>query len=195
MRERRRNPRVRLSCYVLVRPLESGSEYFESIKLTDNSCRDGLSITTENALYCQRMRLVVTFPYSLHSCAINQDYIAEVVRRDVLPDGCYRIAIHFLTTAKLSTPPASGLRSSKVWDALWQRTSGDTRAGKLNGAGSTQRLSQVSEEWCGELQAANRKGNPNVGGAEIVTCRKDGKRILVELDRLLGDQNPSLIST
>jgi hypothetical protein len=132
VRERRRKARVNLSCFILVRPLEPEPEYFESIILTDDSCRDGLSFETDNALYCQRMRLLVAFPYSLHPCAINQDYIAEVVRREVLPDGRYSVAVRFLTTAKLSIPPTSKLRSSNVWNALWQRSRANTNATKLD---------------------------------------------------------------
>ena len=131
-RERRRKARVKLSCFILVRPLEPTPEYFESIILTGNSCRDGLSFETDNALYCQRMRLLVTFPYSLHPCAINQDYIAEVVRRAVLSDGRYSVAVRFLTTAKLSIPPTSKLRSSNVWNALWQRARANTNSAKLD---------------------------------------------------------------
>jgi hypothetical protein len=139
VRERRRKARVKLSCFILVRPLEPEPEYFESIVLTHNSCRDGLSFETDNALYCQRMRLLVTFPYSRHPCAINQDYIAEVVRRKALPDGRYSVAVRFLTTAKLSIPPTSKLRSSNVWNALWQRARVDTNATKLDCAGLANR--------------------------------------------------------
>src|SRR5271170_4850899 len=120
VRERRRKARVKLSCFILVRPLEPEPEYFESIILTNDSCRDGLSFETDNPVYFPRMRLLVTYPYSLHPCAINQDYIAEVVRRKVLPDGRHSVAIRFRTTAKLSMPPISKLRSSNVWNALWQ---------------------------------------------------------------------------
>jgi hypothetical protein len=132
LRERRRKARVKLSCFILVRPLEPEPEYFESIILTNDSCRDGLSFQTDNALYCQRMRLLVTFPYSLHPCAINQDYIAEVVRREVLTDGRYSLAVHFLTTANLSIPLTSKLRSSDIWNVLWQRARAGTNATKMN---------------------------------------------------------------
>jgi hypothetical protein len=135
VRERRRKARAKLSCFILVRPLEPEPEYFESIILTENSCRDGLSFQTDNALYCQRMRLLVTFPYSLHPSAINQDYIAEVVRRKALPDGRYSVAVRLLTTAKLSIPPTSKLRSSDIWNILWQRATADTNATKLNRGG------------------------------------------------------------
>jgi hypothetical protein len=134
-RERRRKARVTLSCFILVRPLEPEPEYFESIILTADSCRDGLSFETDNNLYCQRMRLLVTFPYSLHPSAINQDYIAEIVRKECLSDGRYRVAIRFLATAKLSIPPVSKLRSSSLWNILWQRARADTPATKPNRAG------------------------------------------------------------
>jgi hypothetical protein len=131
-RERRHKARVKLSCFILVRPLEPTLEYFESIILTGNSSRAGLSFETDNPLYCQRMRLLLTFPYSLHPGAINQDYIAEVVRRAALPDGRYSVAVRFLTNAKLSIPPTSKLRSSNVWNALWQRTRANTNLKKLD---------------------------------------------------------------
>jgi hypothetical protein len=130
--ERRRKPRNKLSCFILVRPLESGPEYFENIILTDNSCRDGLSFKTDNGLYSQRMRLLVTFPYSRCPGAINQEYIAEVVRVEALPCSRYSVAIRILATAKLSVPSTSKLRSSKVWNALWQRARADACGTKLN---------------------------------------------------------------
>jgi hypothetical protein len=132
VRERRRKARVKLSCFILVRPLEPEPEYFESIILTEDSCRDGLSFQTTNSLYSQRMRLLVTYPFSLHPSAINQDYIAEVVRRKALPDGRYSIAVRLLTTARLSIPPISKLGSSDLWNALWQRARTHTQATRLD---------------------------------------------------------------
>ena len=131
-RERRRRARVKLSCLILVRPLEPEPEYFENIILTEDSCRDGLYFKTDNALYCQRMRLIVTYPYSLHPNAINQDYLAEVVRRKALPDGRYSVAVRLLTAARLSLPPTSKLCSSNVWNVLWQRAKANTNAAKLD---------------------------------------------------------------
>src|ERR1700733_12005715 len=121
VRERRRRARVKLSCFILVRPLEPEPEYFENIILADESSRNGLSFRTDNVLYCERMRLLVTYPYSLHPNAINQEYIAEVVRTKALADGRYRVAVRLLTTAKLSIPPSTKLRSSNLWNVLWQR--------------------------------------------------------------------------
>jgi hypothetical protein len=139
VRERRRKARIKLSCFVLVRPIEPEPEYFESIILTENSCRDGLSFRTDNPLYCQRMRLLITFPFSHHPCAINQDYIAEVVRKEALPDGRYNVAVRLLTTARLSIPPISKLRSNNVWNALWQRVRTNPNAAKPDCAGLVNR--------------------------------------------------------
>ncbi len=134
IRERRRRFRVQLSCFILVRPLEPDPEYFESIILTNNSSRDGLSFDTDNDFFYERMRLLVSYPFSLQPCAINRDYIGEVVRRDALSDGRYGIAIRFLTTAKLSVSPASNLRSNSIWNTLWQKTKTRTVAAKMNRA-------------------------------------------------------------
>ncbi len=132
VRERRRKSRVKLSCFILVRPFDPDPEYFERIILTKNSSRDGLSFETDDAYYYQRMRLLVSYPYSLHPCAINRDYIGEVVRRDALADGRYSIALRFLTTAKLSVPAASKLRSSNVWNDLWQKARVHSHTAKSN---------------------------------------------------------------
>ena len=140
VRERRRKARAKLSCFILVRPLEPEPEYFESIILTENSSRDGLTFQTDNSLYCERMRLLVTYPYSLHPNAINQDYIAEVVRRKVLPDGRFRVAVRLLTSAKLSIPPITKLRSSNLWNSLWQRASANTHATKQDSAVLAERV-------------------------------------------------------
>jgi hypothetical protein len=121
VRERRRKARVTLSCFILVRPFDPEPEYFESIILTDESCRDGLSFRTDNGVYRQRMRLLVTFPYSLYTNTINREYVAEVVRTEALQDDRYSIAVRFLTTARLSIPTISRLQSSNIWNVLWQR--------------------------------------------------------------------------
>ncbi len=141
VRERRRRSRVHLSCYILVRPLEPEPDYFESVILTTNSSRDGLSFETDSASYGQRMRLLVSYPYSLQAGAINRDYVGEVVRRDALPGGRYRVAVRFLTTAKLTTPRISNLSSSDVWNSLWQKARAHAKAAKLDcvGAGNASR--------------------------------------------------------
>ncbi len=140
VRERRRKARVKLSCFILVRPLELAPEYFESVVLTHDSCRDGLCFVTDSDLYCLRMRLLVTFSYSAAPGAINRDYIAEVVRRDALPDDRYSVAVRFLTTAKLSIPSTSKLSPSNIWNVLWQRVRVDTDAIKMNRAGLANRI-------------------------------------------------------
>jgi hypothetical protein len=116
--ERRRSPRSKLPCFILIRPFEPGPDYFESIVLTDDSSRQGLAFGTDNPVYCERMRLLLTFPFLTHPGAINRDYIAEVTRRDVLPEGQYSVAVRFLTTAKLTVPPPSALHATEIWSML-----------------------------------------------------------------------------
>ena len=116
--ERRRSARSKLPCFILIRPFENGPDYFESIVLTDDSSRQGLAFMTDNPDYCERMRLLLTFPYLPCAGAINRDYVAEVTRRDTLPEGQYNIAVRFLTTAKLSAPPPSALHANEIWSML-----------------------------------------------------------------------------
>jgi hypothetical protein len=116
--ERRRNARSKLPCFILIRPFEPGPDYFESIVLTDDSSRQGLAFTTDNPVYCERMRLLMTFPYLPCHGAINRDYVAEVTRRDRLPEGQYGIAVRFLTTAKLTVPHPSALHATEIWSML-----------------------------------------------------------------------------
>jgi hypothetical protein len=139
LRERRRRARARLSCFILVRPFEPEPDYFESIILTDESCRNGLSFQTDNALFRERMRVLVTFPYSRHPSAINRDYLAEVVRTEARQDGRCSIALRVLTAAKLSIPPISKLRSSNVWNVLWQRARAHTNPTRMDHGGSMNR--------------------------------------------------------
>jgi len=116
--ERRRSARSKLPCFILIRPFESGPDYFESIVLTANSSRQGLAFETDNPVYCERMRLLLTFPYLTQPGAINRDYVAEVTRRDILPEGQYHIAVRFLTTAKLTVPHPSALHATEIWAML-----------------------------------------------------------------------------
>ena len=116
--ERRRSARSKLPCFILIRPFETGPDHFESIVLTDDSSRQGLAFTTDDPIYCERMRLLLTFPYLPCAGAINRDYIAEVTRRDILPEGQYNIAVRFLTTAKLSVPHPAALHATEIWSML-----------------------------------------------------------------------------
>ena len=130
--ERRRSPRSKLPCFILIRPFESGPDYFESLVLTDDSSRQGLAFTTDNPVYCERLRLLLTFPYLPCAGAINRDYVAEVTRRDILPEGQYSISVRFLTTAKLTVPaPASALHATEIWSMLLRcARAGSTRRTK-----------------------------------------------------------------
>lgn len=122
--ERRRNPRSKLPCFILVRPFESGPDYFESIILTKNSSRQGLAFETDNSIYCERMRLLLTFPYLTQPGAINRDYVGEITRVAPLPEGQYHVAVRFLTTAKLTVPHPSALHATEIWSMLMRSVRG-----------------------------------------------------------------------
>lgn len=102
--ERRHRPRARLSYPVRLRPSLPVDDDFDEVIATENMCRDGFYALTDTPLYKRRMRLFVTIPYSDAPGTIDRDYLAEVVRLNVLPDGRNGIAVRLLATVSLHAP-------------------------------------------------------------------------------------------
>lgn len=63
---------------------------------THSVSRSGVFFQSSEASYEVGMRLFVTMPYSRDPASLNREYLAEVVRRDVLPTGMYGIGIKIL---------------------------------------------------------------------------------------------------
>src|ERR1700746_698629 len=99
--ERRKRGRLKRACLIRVRPSTPGPNQFEEILQTTNISRTGVYFISTTSFYFKGMRLFVTCPYSAKFNAINQDYVAEVVRVKPLPDGQYGVAAHFLSTLYL----------------------------------------------------------------------------------------------
>jgi hypothetical protein len=77
---------------------------FDEVIATENTSRDGFYALTAIPLYKKHMRLFVTIPYSDAPGSIDRDYVAEVVRLNILPDGRNGIAVRLLATISLSGP-------------------------------------------------------------------------------------------
>ncbi len=99
--EKRGKGRLRLGCFIRVRPSVPGSKSVSEVLKTLNVSRNGLYFGTISSFYFKGMRLFVTYPYSSTAGALNRDYVAEVMRVDQLPNGHYGVAIRFLTTLHL----------------------------------------------------------------------------------------------
>lgn len=101
--ERRRRGRAKIPQTVRVRPSQPHGNDFDEVLPTLNVSRDGLYFASQRDTYYKDMRLFVIFPYSTSLGAINQEFIAKVVRIDQLADGTRGIAVQLLMPIHLGT--------------------------------------------------------------------------------------------
>src|SRR3989442_15848216 len=79
-----------------VRPSDPEKDHFEDMRGSGSVSRSGVFFQSSEPGYEVGMRLFVTMPYSQNPASISREYLAEVVRRDVLPTGLFRIGIKIL---------------------------------------------------------------------------------------------------
>lgn len=93
--ERRASRRCKMKQWMRVRPSDPDREPFDDLRGTQSVSRSGVYFQTSETYYRVGMRLFVTLPY-FHNSPGNRDYLAEVVRKDPLPNGLTGIGIKFL---------------------------------------------------------------------------------------------------
>jgi hypothetical protein len=79
-----------------IRPSDPNLEHFEDLRGSHSVSRSGVYFQSSEASYEVGMRLFVTMPYSQDPAFMNREYLAEVVRRDVLPTSMYGVGIKIL---------------------------------------------------------------------------------------------------
>jgi len=94
--ERRGNRRCKITQLMRIRPSDPQKPHFEDLRGSVSVSRSGVYFQSSEAGYQVGLRLFVTMPYSNDPAAMNREYLAEVVRRDVLPTGMYGIGIKML---------------------------------------------------------------------------------------------------
>lgn len=95
--ERRGTRRCKITQLMRIRPSDPEKDHFEDLRGTLSVSRSGVFFQTSEKGYEVGMRLFVTMPYSHQNpTAMNREYLAEVVRRDVLPTGMFGIGIKML---------------------------------------------------------------------------------------------------
>ena len=94
--ERRGSRRCKINQLMRIRPSDPEKEHFEDLRGTTSVSRSGVSFQTSEKGYELGMRLFVTMPYSRDPAAINREYLAEVVRLDLLPNGLIGVGIKLL---------------------------------------------------------------------------------------------------
>jgi len=94
--ERRGNRRCKITQLMRIRPSDPKKPHFEDLRGSVSVSRSGVYFQSSEPAYEVGLRLFVTMPYSNNPAALNREYLAEVVRRDVLPTGMFGIGIKIL---------------------------------------------------------------------------------------------------
>ena len=94
--ERRSSRRCRITQLMRVRPSDPSKEHFKDMRGSVSVSRSGVYFQSSEPGYEVGMRLFVTMPYTQDPASLTREYLAEVVRRDVLPTGMFGIGIKIL---------------------------------------------------------------------------------------------------
>lgn len=94
--ERRGSRRCKISQLMRIRPSDPEKDHFEDLRGSTSVSRSGVFFQTSEKTYELGMRLFVTMPYSKEPAATNREYLAEVVRLDLLPNGLIGVGIKLL---------------------------------------------------------------------------------------------------
>src|SRR5258708_39903673 len=94
--ERRGRRRCRITQLMRIRPSDPNKDHFEDMRGSVSVSRSGVFFQSSEAGYEVGMRLFVTMPYSRDPASRAREYLAEVVRRDVLPTGMFGIWVRIL---------------------------------------------------------------------------------------------------
>src|SRR5437870_13445099 len=94
--ERRSSRRCKITQLMRIRPSDPEKDHFEDMRGSVSVSRSGVFFQSSEPGYEVGMRLFVTMPYSQDPASIAREYLAEVVRRDVLPTVMFGIGIKIL---------------------------------------------------------------------------------------------------
>ena len=94
--ERRGTRRCKITQLMRIRPSDPEKDHFEDLRGTMSVSRSGVYFHSNEPGYEIGMRLFVTLPYTNDPMSTNHEYLAEVVRRDPLPNGLNGIGLKIL---------------------------------------------------------------------------------------------------
>lgn len=93
----RRSRRISLSQPVRLAPSLPGGERLEEITTTTNVSREGFYFVTSRDHYREGMRLLVTLPYHCPRDRSDREYLAQVVRIELLDESRRGVAVQLLS--------------------------------------------------------------------------------------------------
>jgi hypothetical protein len=94
--ERRGCRRCKITQLMRIRPSDPERDHFEDIRGSVSVSRTGVYFQSSEASYEVGMRLFVTMPYAKEASAMSHEYLAEVVRREPLPNGLFGVGFKIL---------------------------------------------------------------------------------------------------
>ena len=109
--ELRRGRRAKMARPMRVRPSEPRDDHFEELPNSVNASKHGIYFVSKRSTYYKGMRVFVTFPYTSAHDPMNSEYLAEVVRIDILPNNKFGIAVDLKMTVNMSSNSRPGPRA------------------------------------------------------------------------------------
>jgi hypothetical protein len=109
--ELRRARRAKLARPMRVRPSEPRDDHFEDLPTSVNASKHGIYFLSRRSNYYKGMRVFVTFPYTSAHDPMTSEYLAEVVRIDILPKDKFGIAVDLKMTVNMSSSFRPGARA------------------------------------------------------------------------------------
>src|SRR3974377_2394170 len=106
--ERRSSRRCKITQLMRIRPSDPELEPFDDIRSTLSVSRTGVYFHSSEHKYEVGMRLFVSLPYSNEPASMTREYLTEVVRRDILPNGLVGVGFKFLMEIGLQGGYSSG---------------------------------------------------------------------------------------
>ena len=94
--ERRASRRCKFTQLMRIRPSDPQRTHFDDMRGSISVSRTGVYFQTSETGYELGMRLFLIMPYSQDPGASNREYLAEVVRKDPLPNGLTGIGVKLL---------------------------------------------------------------------------------------------------
>jgi hypothetical protein len=94
--ERRGSRRCKFTQLMRIRPSDPQRTHFDDMRGTISVSRTGVYFQTSETGYEVGMRLFLVMPYSQDPGSTNREYLAEVVRKDSLPNGLTGIGVKLL---------------------------------------------------------------------------------------------------
>src|SRR5258708_12414439 len=94
--EGRGSRRCKITQLLRLRPSDPEREHFEDLRGTLSVSRSGVYFHSSELGYELGMRLFITLPYANDPATMSREYLAEVVRKEPLPNGLHGIGIKIL---------------------------------------------------------------------------------------------------